>query len=94
MNARPHAVHRVFPNRTVGDRADVEVSKRFFLMGILTVLTAGCTLGERSSGLRRAYQAPVRYILVSWLKAEKQKTPFTMRRWRPEQVIISRPARE
>jgi cbb3-type cytochrome oxidase subunit 1 len=27
------------------DRADVNVYKRFFLMGILTVLTAGCTLG-------------------------------------------------
>lgn len=45
MAVRTQARLRVLPNRAVSDRADVNVYKRFFLMGALTVLTAGCTLG-------------------------------------------------
>lgn len=45
MTARAKPLLRVLPSRAASDRADVDVYKRFFLMGILTVLTAGCTLG-------------------------------------------------
>lgn len=46
MAVKQHTPLRILPNRSQGDeRASVEIYRPFFLAGMLSVLTAGCTLG-------------------------------------------------